>query len=197
MFSKMCSVPNKFHVEVTWTLKSNSQRLRGGGGVSKYSLWTLITLFEKTAVFSRPPKNPTKCLMKLKFRPYSRITFIFCWLKYEEILETLGWLLQKMALKNGTLRRLKILKRRRRRGQEVRKMEPKKCPRPPPLPVTLFKMWLTWDVNKISVIFYFKNWAAFNFTGFLTPDVSQLFMHQSMPSTNILPRADPGGIFLK
>ena len=43
-----------------------------------------------------------KCLMKLKFRPYSRITFIFSWLKYEEILKTLesqvGWLSQKMAL---------------------------------------------------------------------------------------------------
>ena len=42
--------------------------------------------------------------MKLKFRPYSRITFIFSWLKYEEILKTLesqvGWLLQKMALKD-------------------------------------------------------------------------------------------------
>ena len=41
--------------------------------------------------------------MKLKFRKYSRITFIFSWLKYEEILKThesqVGWLLQKMALK--------------------------------------------------------------------------------------------------
>ena len=41
--------------------------------------------------------------MKPKFRPYSRITFVFSWLKYEEILKTLesqfGWLLQKMLLK--------------------------------------------------------------------------------------------------
>ena len=45
--------------------------------------------------------------MKLKVRPYSRITFIFSWLKYEEILKTLesqvGWLLQKMALKQQVL----------------------------------------------------------------------------------------------
>ena len=46
--------------------------------------------------------------MKLKFRSYSRITFIFSWLNYEEILKTLesqvGWLLQKMALKAKSCR---------------------------------------------------------------------------------------------
>ena len=38
IFFKLCSVPNKVHIEVTSTLKSNSKRLRG---LSKYSLWTL------------------------------------------------------------------------------------------------------------------------------------------------------------
>ena len=40
--------------------------------------------------------------MKPKFRPCSRITFTFGWLKYEEIMKTrdlqVGWLLQNMAL---------------------------------------------------------------------------------------------------
>ena len=43
-FLKLCSVPNKVHVEVTLTLKSNSKRLRG---LLKYSLWTLIVFLEK------------------------------------------------------------------------------------------------------------------------------------------------------
>ena len=42
-----------------------------------------------------------KCFMKLKFRPYAWITFIFSWLKYDEILKTLesqvGWALQKIC----------------------------------------------------------------------------------------------------
>ena len=99
IFLRLCSVPNKVHVEVTWTLKSNCKRLRW---LSKYSLGTLIAFLEKLLLSLDPPKNSTKCFMKPKFRPYSRITFIFSWLKYEEILKTLetqvGWLLQKMAL---------------------------------------------------------------------------------------------------
>ena len=51
--------------------------------------------------------------MKLKFWPYARITFIFSWLKYEEILKTLesqvGWLLPKMALKSGYEMKIFIL----------------------------------------------------------------------------------------
>ena len=99
-FFKLCSVANKVHEEVTWTLKSNSKRLKG---LPKYSLWTLFAFLEKLLFSLDPPKNSTKCFMKLKFLPYSRITFIFSWLKYEEILKTLEsqvrWLLQKMAPK--------------------------------------------------------------------------------------------------
>ena len=85
-FLKLCSVPNKVHVEVTRALKSNSKRLKG---LSKYSLWTLIKFFEKLLLSLDPTKRSTKCFMKLKFRPYPRVTFIFSWLKYQEILKTL------------------------------------------------------------------------------------------------------------
>ena len=99
IFLKLCSVPDKIHVEVIRTLKSNSKRLRV---LSKYSLWTLIAFLEKLLSSLDRPKNSTKCFMKLKFQPCSRITFIFSWLKYEEIMKTLesqvGWLLQKVAL---------------------------------------------------------------------------------------------------
>ena len=98
-FFILCSIPNKVHVKVTWTLKSNSKRLRW---LSKYSSGTLTAFLEKLLLSLDPLKNSKKCFMKLKFRPYSRITFIFSWLKHEEILKTLesqvGWLLQKMAL---------------------------------------------------------------------------------------------------
>ena len=92
-------------MEVIRTLKSNSNRLRE---LSKYSLWTLIAFLEKLLSSLDPPKNSTKCFMKLKFLPCSRITFIFSWLKYEGITKTLewqvGWLSQKMALKsNGSM----------------------------------------------------------------------------------------------
>ena len=111
----LCSVHNKVHGEVTWTLESNSKRLRW---LSKYSLGTLIAFLEKLMLSLDPPKNSMKCFMEPKFRPYSRITFIFSWLGDPWITGRVT-LTEKWLFKNFYNTHKHIIYNFKARGQEI------------------------------------------------------------------------------